>query len=668
MIRDSLARATPWILALYVSALFLPAFLSSGPLLYTDQPLWAAVAHTWRAEVIPDQAWFTPSVSDRADAGLVLGQVYSLAIWLPWILSSLFSPGTAVKLATFGSALFYVGAVYLLARQVASRAISALAAAVLLAHGFGEMTAGMWYQYVALASALIVWVICERARVLWRSSLLAAAAAAMALCAYAHPVGLLAAALIYASHLGLLFREDRWRPGPRLAAAVGAGVAALLLAMPQLQGYLSLAPDLSTGAPSSPGGAQVSINPGRLLQGMSGGLTGVDVAIACASGVLLCYGVYGLWRTRRLGLLLPALMMLGGGLLLAMRGPVQYEGAGQYGDFAGHFGKRFLVLWQLALVLLAAGGLQHLVRCLAGTGWPRKAGVAALAALWVAPALRPAKNLLLDDAPNLVTLGGAKVEAAATELWSWLDAHADPARGRVYFENTGHDYDWNATPEPLANWSHFLALSSIFASIDQVNGWCNWVGPFGLRHGARASGSLFGLPAHRLDAALVNDEMRILNVRLLVAHSPELIAWLTRNPDTERVARLKGFSVFENRSFEPALGYQVESGEPLAVTRHSPSLLELSAEGPAGSWVHVALAYAKNWRASCEGRPVPLVNHHELIRLQLPESGQQTIQLRFDASKRVPSLALLAGLLLVARWMLSGRGAPLRAACARSRS
>lgn len=661
------------VICVYALFVFAPSLINPGPLLQTDQPLWAAVSHVWSAEVIPSQGWIWGTITDRAGAGQVLGQAYSLSIVLPALLSGLVGVATSVKLSMFASAVAFMVGMFLVASLYLPRRYATIVAMLALNPIFDNLVSGMWYNYASLGFALSFWYLCDglirEPRVSWRP---AAGACLIALTFYSHPVGIVVCLTIWASYfyLGMTAPGVGWKLSTPLFA--GMLLCGVLLAAPQVLALLA-----GAGAAAPRAGETVNLaltSPLEVLRRMTffrvwGASNPGPVRLVFMAGSVLTvflfsiYGFYRLARDRGIRDTLPltAVVLInavviskaftvlvpavGMGLVLSLR---------SYHD-------RFQIVTQVYLSILAVLGIWHLSNVQRAGRFQRvkSAGVAvgALTVTWML-LLSPIK-IYVERSGQLDTLGSSAIGDDLMRFWTWARQNVSADRERVYFEDTFGKLHWTASPNPEALNSHAFALTSVYTSIRQIGGWNSFEDRFGLAH---EQGGVFGVPfsagkAPYFEVATdqeIFDEMRLLNCRYVVAISPALRRRLERTEFLALRLRSATFGVFENTRMDPAWAYDVVSGREVRFIRHAPHRFELLTDGKDGDVINVSMAFHPAWRATSDGHPLRIANYKELMQVSLPRDGAQRILFEFSIERRMHLVLFGSGVLLTCMFALWG--------------
>ncbi len=636
----------------YILAVFYPAF-REGPLLQTDEPLWAASTYVWAQEVGPSQKWVWGTVTDRSSAGLEIGNSYSASIIVPSVLSSVLGPITAVKVSMVVSALLFLVAFHGVARTYIGDRYALFASVLLLSPVFDNLVSGMWYNYLALACALAFWRIGEDYILgIRRQSRMVLLPILFAGAIYCHPIGAMTYTAIWGALVVRLVIRTRRLSSDLLflLAAPGLGV---LLAAPQC---LAMVPVIYGGSPAAIQRPALHLTSlweflRRLLilrvWGASnpGLLQTVVMAAQALLGLLLSgLGVLDLWRRNRYGLVaIGALFCLNAIVLsraFVLVSPLVFAGLA---ETLSDFYDRLQLVTQIYMCLLAVAGIRAVAVAARGTGSrTRTFGVLSVLCLGAMAlgslAANPLWKIQIAKTGQLDTLGVSPVRRDVLALWKWIDREVPPETTRIYFEDTYGRVHWNGSDNPEAYKTHIFALTSIYTRADQVGGWCGFTNRFARRY--EVGGPLYvtnGLDKTGLAdgtfAADVLQELRKLNCRYVVAVTKALKSKLSGVEGVRRIAEFGSFWVFEHTKVQPAYAYSSDGNAPVAVRRRAASSYAVEYEGKAGQRVYLSLAYHPEWVARMDGRPVPLLNSDELMSFVAPRDGHHRVLLEFERGK-----------------------------------
>jgi|GEM_PF-2073840 len=643
------------LITLYLITIFLPAFLNQGPLLQTDQPLWTAVSHLMKNEIFPEQKWFWGVLVDRAGAGQKMGSIYSMSIILPWLFSFLVSAATAVKLAMLFSTLFFIIAFFHVARMYMVDILAFIVSLAILTPMFDNIVSGMWYNYFALGCGLMFWVSCSNFVRKKRTGCFMSAIVFFTLAVYSHPVGVMLCIAVFIGSLVLILASqgaDKWR---LFTAALFIPCISIFLSFPQLQTILGF----DATSTSMIREARVYEYPVTSIVETTRRLFFVRVwgaaepsalmALNILSVLVLClFGFYSLSSKRDYEKLLPLVFLFMVTALLISRVYNYFEIDSSALQSLSVFYDRFQLLSQIFLLLFAGSGVNFLARLPAEKGkkyiFIQSLAIILLVSL-IGIALRTPKKIWIDQSGQLQTLQQSTIRPHANALWKWIDANIQTEEERIYFEDTYGKFTWNDASNPESSKTHLFALTSIYTDARQIGGWCGFTTRFAQRYEqGTAFGKAVGDPG--FTDAFIAETMKALNTRYIVANSNALTTRLEKVPFLEKTAVFGIFHIFENKDMQPAWAYNMDTGIPAQMTRHSATRFEIDVEGKKGDDIHVAMAYHPNYIATTGGEKIPVNNMASLINITLPTEGMQSIHFHYAFKKRMALSFVIAGLAL----------------------
>jgi len=649
---NALARVVAsrrWALAVTMAVvmLFLPTFINLGPPVGMDLPMWASVAHQLKEHVIPSTGWFWGIQVPQANAGQRLGNSYSTSLMLPWALAHVTTPGTAVKIACLLAGLVYALGVYCVCARFTPPLFAAAAAVLGTADPFWLIMDGMWYNILSLGLALWGWRALADYAESWRRCHWVQAVIFLAAAIYTHPLGVALMVIVWGTYLTVfLCRRERvgaWRVIAFLAVPLVAG----LLAAPQLSTYLIRSRPQGFG----PGYERTAW---VLLQDPRGAISTIlccaeprmfIVPIMTAVGAVFIRRVSWKWCWPVVvGIPLMVLVVIG-----------VPEELLQKNLYAARFAHVLRVLY----TLLIANGLAALYRAMrtcVSCGRARRYLVTGVFVSALGMVAATAGYRLLRDATCKPTFSSIKNEVTVRDLWWWLEQNVDSGQTRVYFEGTLNSYEI-VSDSPLLllapgdRSSHILALTGLYTSIKQVNGWSGFGSSvFGTHYLADGGRFFGGRKPHEAAPELIDKNLRWLNCQYIVANSRAMKERLSDMPFLREVKQVEDFAIYRHTGMTPGWAFRMSDPDkrfPVESRRDGQEYV-IRADGSKGNAVIVSVAYDGHWKAFADDRPLPIAEARALMKLQLPRSGRSEILLRYDIEKTGPLVCLgLGGLLLV---------------------
>ena len=230
----------PGVLFTIIIGLFAPLFLNPGTHLITDQPMWTAFTKVLQEEILPEQKWFWGILSDRENAGLTMGESYSLNIILFSVFSLFLSADASVKIFLLISVLFFSMAFYFVCRKMMNPIFSAVAALFVFVAIHQNAIKGMGYSHLSMGFAFCFWIISIRFFSSPNPRLWILSVILLSLTIYAHPLGFILGSVIWITLLvfGILTRSTQVS-GIKLAVYALIPIVAILLAGPQIWAMMS---------------------------------------------------------------------------------------------------------------------------------------------------------------------------------------------------------------------------------------------------------------------------------------------------------------------------------------------------------------------------------------------------------------------------------------------
>ncbi|MDY0045647.1 MAG: hypothetical protein RBS82_13430 [Syntrophales bacterium] len=605
-------------------------------------------------EIFPEQKWFWGVLIDRAGAGQKMGGIYSISIILPWLFSFFSSPSGAVKLAMFFSTLFFITAFFHIARLYMPNLFAFIASLAVLTPMFDNIVSGMWYNYFALGCGLMFWASCNNFVREKRTRYFISAVVFFTLAAYSHPVGVMLCIAVFLAYLFFILASadpEKWK---LFSIVLFIPCISMFLSFPQLQTILGI----DATSTSLIREARIYEYPVTSIVETMRRLLFVRVwgaaepsalmALNILSVLVLClFGLLALSSKRDYEKLVPLITLFFVTAILISRIYNYLEINSSALRSLSVFYDRFQLLSQIFLILLAGTGMSFLVQRMEKNG-KRNFFMQSLAILLLVSligiALRTPKKIWIDQSGQLQTLQKSIIRPHANALWKWIDANIQTEEERIYFEDTYGKFAWNDASNPESTKSHLLALTSIYTDARQIGGWCGFTTRFAQRY---EQGTAFGMPVGdpAFTDAFIAGKMKMLNTRYIVANSETLTTRLQRVPFLQEVEQFGVFHIFKNRSMQPAWAYNVHTGIPAQLTRHSSTHFEIVAEGKKGQDIHVSMAYHPNYIATAGREKIPVNNQASLISVKLPADGKQAFQFHYTFKKRMALTPVVAGLI-----------------------
>jgi len=648
----------PLLIFFYLVIVFFSAFYSQGPLLQTDQPLWATVAYLMRTEVFADQGWFWNVIFDQGGAGQNIGKNYSIPLILPWLFTFFFSAATAVKLAVFVSTLLFLLAFYYVARLFVPGCYALLCSLVILTPMFDNIVSGMWYNYFALGCGLSFWLCCHYFFNTKSLAALICGTFSFALAIYSHPVGVILCVAILLAYLIIVVVLEESHKLVLISCFLSMFCSGILLAFPQVLAVFGL-----DSGPYLPSSGQTFHRPLEIsgvletfrrlfVVRLWGAVTEPQMHFflilinMIGVWILVVLGISSLRVSKNLERIAPffSLFIITAILISRIYNFLDFDiGVLRSLSF---FYDRLQLLSQVYLILLAAMGLHFLTRYISKNFF-LKLIYGILVANLVCITLRTPKKIYWDHTHQLATLETSILAVDVNNLWQWLAQNIHKDDERVYFEDTYGKLHWNNSSNPEAFRTHLLALTSVNTDVRQIGGWCGFSSNFGRTY---EQGTIFGKSIH---AASFTDQfilsrMELLNCRYIVVYSDIVVERLRRVPSLEEKRRFGVFYIFKYHGMNPRWAYNTVTGEKAEYVRHSSSHFEVIADGKKDERVFISMAYHPNYWAEYKDRKIPIINDRLLMSIRLPVDGQQSINFYYVFRKKIAFYAIGLGLFLFA--------------------
>lgn len=142
--------------------------------------------------------------------------------------------------------------------------------------------------------------------------------------------------------------------------------------------------------------------------------------------------------------------------------------------------------------------------------------------------------------------------------------------------------------------------------------------------------------------------MRLLNCRYIVANSQQVKRFLDGVNFLETVQVIGRFKIYEYRELKPAWAFFASgrSGE-IRVKKISPTELKIQVANDEKDNLNVSLAYDKRWKAYLFGQEIPIFSQAGLISIPMNRAGPQEVWLKYEIEKRMPTIFVLLGFILI---------------------
>ena len=223
------------IIFIYLSILLGPVLLDETPLLRSDQPMWTSFTHVMKQEVIPDQKWFWGIITDRENAGLVMGSTYSLNIILLWLLSHIFAPATSVKVLLLISLASLTISLFLVSAKLTNPLFAIIPALLCIPIILPQAAAGMAYSHLSLSFAIFFWLSSLAFLKGFSLKYWLICVLLVTISIYAHPMGFIACITIWITLLFCTAIDSYQKPDRKVTVLyIMIPLLSLMLASPQI--------------------------------------------------------------------------------------------------------------------------------------------------------------------------------------------------------------------------------------------------------------------------------------------------------------------------------------------------------------------------------------------------------------------------------------------------
>lgn len=653
----------PILVFIYLAILLRPIFSDETALLRLDQPMWTSFTHVMKHEVISDQKWFWGIITDRENAGLVMGSSYSLNIIFLWLLSHIFTPATSVKLLLLISLASLTISLYLVSAKLTNSLFAIIPALLCVPIILPQAAGGMAYSHLSLSFALFFWLCSltffKRRRLTdWFISVLL-----VTIAIYAHPMGFIACMAIWIALLYCTVRNEHQKSLKKVTVLYFIiPLLSLMLASPQTFNLLF------AGSKKTLQSKQQQIQSNNDTQKATLSRHGHKLKPTLARSLnfnlyLEHFGLKGklfifffamtglvavVKKEKSLKLPLAALYIAGfilasGLLLLSPVQPTLFT-------TLSLFWWRFDLWLKIVFILLAGIGLQCIYDFVLNiSSEKRKIQLSTkffVVLILIFAFILCGRGLLkaqLWSEKHLITLEKFEKREDILALWNWLSKNVNPEETRVYFEDTNHSYPLDAKMN-----IHPLALTSIATDIKQIGGWSGFLGNFARRYNIGRGGFIFGRKsADEISEKLLADNLKLLNCKYIVVHSDKFVNLLDNISILQKAATIGDFHIFQYSDMISAWAYKVDSQEQNTLKKRSPTHYILTSNGNNGDKIQISLAYNNKWKAYYNETEIPILDHKALMQIRLPATGRQMIELKYVINKKTPIIFLLLGLVLL---------------------
>jgi hypothetical protein len=508
----------------------------------------------------------------------------------------------------------------------------------------------MWYNQLSIALALWFWLTLEQylKRGLDRYWILAFCLFALTI--YCHPLGLFGEILIWVSFLiYFIIRNKGRRNWIAFVKLLSIPVISLMLAAPQIFAILSSSQYSSVDTNMAHFSWKEQI--GYLLN-----LNLVNKWIQLALLVFAFYGFIFLWKNRKqmfftsLVIYLMAISFL---LRLFIHMPIKIRLLFQLMEYPDRFQywSQFIYLFWLSVAL------SFLFTPIRAKAAQRRRAISQLVPILSAfflivllvNGIKRVGQIVSSD--RQVTLGVYSHKGEIQGLFDWLRNNIDTSKTRVFFEDTNGTYKWKDDyPEdsPLNCSTHILALSDIYTKINHIGGWFG-TDSYNCRLYRGDGGFLFAMREEKdYSEANLAQNMRLLNCRYLVANSQQVKKFLG-NVNFLKIIQVVGrFNIYEYGELNPAWAFFASgrTGE-IKANKISPTKLKIQVTCREREKLIVSLAYDRRWKAYLYGQKIPIFSEAGLISIPLNRVEPQEVWLKYEIAKRMPSLFVLFGVILI---------------------
>lgn len=635
--------------SVYLIILYAPMFLNEGSLITTDQPMWTTFTYLMKREIIPDQKWFWNVITDRENAGLVMGHSYSLNIISLWLLTHVFSPVLSVKIFLFLCALSITVSIYFVSSKLSNPIIGVIPALLSIPVFFLNANEGMCYSYLSFSFALLFWFSSLKFFESLFSKYWILSVLLTTLSIYTHPIGFIACLSIWVSLLLFVVGNKEVKPLNKVAVVYFIiPFISLLLSAPQIFAMFNLSSDQ--------GYHFISTYPGNSLSPTLEKTLNLDTYFPnyiwfkgkfflfffWAAGLVSVFKKDNQLKLPLISLYVVLFLLVSKSLMLSPIKPHFFYRLTLYYW-------RFIPYLRIVCIMFVGMGLHFIYAKIMNFSSKRKmislvikfVGIMIIVAALGLCGRTLTKNRRIN-AHSLITFDQIYSKKEISSLWGWLFRNVDSELYRVYFEDTFSTYPSKNSKYRL---NHILALTSSATDIKQIGGWGGFASDFASKYNRGWGGYLFQTNEfNKLSENTIGENLKLLNCKFVVAHSKDLVHFLKSLTIFKQAAVIGSFTIFEYQNMIPAWGFNVKSKEKINLERVSSSSYNIITNGHTGDLIHLSLAYHLNWKAYYKNTEIPINYHDSFMRISLPATGKQVVELRYSIDKVTPVLFLIIGM------------------------
>jgi len=655
VINDKFLRAKknkiyPLIITIYITASFLPLLIRKGEPLQLDLPVWTAVTHIVRTEVFPQQKWFWGILMEREAAGFVAGELYSISIILPWIISSFFPADMTIKFICWLTSILLSLGFYYFALRFTKPLFSMFGALLIFVACFEIITDGMWYQPFSIALGLFFWIAFERYLEQKSSWLWAFSVILLTLVFLSHPVGSIGVILIWGVSLAfLLIGKKNLDSKSELIRIASMPILSAMIAAPQLVNLLGI---------STHKKIPIHFNQfkWKVLVGLILNVNLINKWICLCIAMVAALGFFYLAKSKKRVFLATVIIFVVTSLVLSEL--INYLRAGSFFlSGMAAFSQRFQYLSLVILLFWCSIGFSFLENLSKSRRLSAKFGLNLAPIILSFVSIVIFSFYLADSFIRIVksgrqiTLGYYSERWEIDQLFKWLNKNIDTGKTRVFFEGTKGTYKWRSDhpPDSPKNCrTNIIALSDIYTSVLHVGGWYYPNSEFAHLYQGDG-GSLFGMGnAEEFSEEKLLNDMRLLNCYYVVANSSQVKKFLDSLCSLECLETIGRFKIYAKGNFEPSWAfYEDGSRDGIEIQKRSATEYVVHISGRKRGNLIISLAYNKRWKAYCNNQRIPLISRFALISIPINSEGQMTIHLKYEIEKKISILIFCLGVTLL---------------------